>query len=194
MKRREFITQLSATAAAWPLSVRAQQNGSMRRVGVLMNLTADNSDGQTRIAALSRALKELGWSVGQNIRLHLFGGKTSVRRQLVDDVGRLLAKVVRRLVWSGAEDETRPGIGAQELIGYLGLGHLVERLTSAVQWNDIVDVHFLDRCDRVAHVVFLIGCKVEATDNRVNFIDTRSRLGLFDRVDHSAMRTRGQYD
>jgi len=43
----------------------------------------------------------------------LFGGKQSVRRQLVDDVRQLLAKVVRCLVWSGAEDETRPGIGAQ---------------------------------------------------------------------------------
>jgi putative ABC transport system substrate-binding protein len=74
MKRREFITQLSATAAAWPLSVRAQQNGSMRRVGVLMNLTADNSDGQTRIAALSRALKELGWIEGRTLQIDIRWG------------------------------------------------------------------------------------------------------------------------
>jgi hypothetical protein len=43
-----------------------------------------------------------------------------------------------------------PGIGAQELVGYLGLGHFVEGLTSAVEWNDVVDVHILDRDDRVA--------------------------------------------
>src|SRR6516162_3723619 len=162
----------------WSFAARAQQRERMRSVGVLTPFSPHDSEGQNRVTAFVQAMQQLGWSVGQNIRLHLFGGKTSVRRQLVDDVGRLLAKVVRRLVWSGAEDETRPGIGAQELIGYLGLGHFVERLTSAVQWNDVVDVHFLDRCDRVAHVVFLIGCKVEATDNRVNFIDTRSRLGL----------------
>jgi hypothetical protein len=36
-------------------------------------------------------------------------------------------KYYKCLVWSGAEDETRPGIGAQELVGYLSLGHLVER-------------------------------------------------------------------
>src|SRR5262249_19714236 len=97
-------------------------------------------------------------------------------------------------VRSGAEDEPRTGIGAQEFVRYCGLSHLVERLTSAVQWNDVVDVYVLNRCYCVAYIVFLIGCKVEATDNRVNFIDTRSRLGLFDRVDHPAMTARGQYD
>ena len=57
---------------------------------------------------------------------------------------------------SGAENDACPGIGAQELVGYLDLGYLVEGLTSAVQWNNVVDVHILHRCDRVAHVVFLI--------------------------------------
>src|SRR6516165_1256171 len=47
-------------------------------------------------------------------------------------------------VRSGAEDEACAGIGAQEFIRYFGLSRLVERLTSAVQWNDVVDVHILD--------------------------------------------------
>src|SRR5215813_8080251 len=95
---------------------------------------------------------------------------------------------------SGAEDEACAGIGAQEFVRYFGLRRLVERLTSAVQWNDVVDVHILDRRYRVAHIVFLIGCKVEAPDDCVNFVDARSRLGLFDRVDHPAMAAGGQYD
>jgi len=71
-KRREFITLLGG-AAAWPIGARAQQGG-MRRVGVLMNLAADNSDGQTRIAALSRALKELGWIEGRNLQIDIRWG------------------------------------------------------------------------------------------------------------------------
>jgi putative ABC transport system substrate-binding protein len=68
MKRREFITLLTGTAA-WPLAVNAQQPDRLRRIGVLMNRAADNPEGQERLAAFHQGLQELGWGVGRNVRI-----------------------------------------------------------------------------------------------------------------------------
>src|SRR6516162_95943 len=71
--RREFITLLGGTAA-WPLAARAQQRERMRRIGVLMSTTADDPEGQARIAAFHQGLQELGWTVGRNARVDVRWG------------------------------------------------------------------------------------------------------------------------
>jgi putative ABC transport system substrate-binding protein len=83
MRRRTFITLLGGTAAAWPLPLSAQQSERMRRIGVLINLTADDPEGRARLAAFLEGLRELGWTHGRNIQIETrFGG---------GDVGRIRA-------------------------------------------------------------------------------------------------------
>ena len=68
-RRREFISLLGATAAAWPLAARGQPPERMRRIGVLMHLAADDPEGQARIGAFLQGLQEWGWAVGRNVRI-----------------------------------------------------------------------------------------------------------------------------
>ena len=68
MRRREFIT-LVGGVATWPLAARAQQIERMRRIGVLVNLAADDPMGQARIAAFVQGLQAAGWSDGRNVRI-----------------------------------------------------------------------------------------------------------------------------
>jgi len=68
--RRELLVALGGSAAAgWSLAARAQQGERVRRVGVLMNLAADDPEGQTRIVAFVQGLQQSGWTDGRNIRI-----------------------------------------------------------------------------------------------------------------------------
>jgi putative tryptophan/tyrosine transport system substrate-binding protein len=79
MRRREFITLLGA-AAAWPLAARAQQGERMRRIGVLMNLAADDAEGQARLATFRQGLQQLGWIEGRNAHLDVRWGAGDAER------------------------------------------------------------------------------------------------------------------
>src|SRR3981189_3527910 len=69
MKRRDFITLLGGAAVAWPLAARAQQDGRVRRVGMLMTTATDDPEGQARLAAFLQGLQQLGWIDGRNARI-----------------------------------------------------------------------------------------------------------------------------
>ena len=69
MSRREFITLLGGVAVAWPLAARAQQPERMRRIGVLMDTAANNTEGQERFAAFRQVLRERGWVEDRNIQI-----------------------------------------------------------------------------------------------------------------------------
>jgi putative ABC transport system substrate-binding protein len=80
MRRRDFITLFGGAAAAWPLSLRAQQSERMRRIGVFMSLAADDKQGQARLAAFLQGLQELGWTDGRNVRIDIRWGTGDVDR------------------------------------------------------------------------------------------------------------------
>jgi len=61
--------------------VRAQQGEHMRRIGVLMNRTAGDPDGQARLAAFQQGLHQLGWSDGRNVRIDIRWGEDVVDRE-----------------------------------------------------------------------------------------------------------------
>jgi putative ABC transport system substrate-binding protein len=65
MRRREFIILLGAGAAAWPVAARAQQ--TMPVIGWLGSETRQDED--IRIVPFRQALKELGYTEGQNLAI-----------------------------------------------------------------------------------------------------------------------------
>jgi ABC-type uncharacterized transport system substrate-binding protein len=73
--RRKFLATLGGAAVTWPLAARAQQGERVRRMGVLMGMTADDPESQVRLAAFAQGLQQLGWTVGQNIQIdYRWGG------------------------------------------------------------------------------------------------------------------------
>jgi putative tryptophan/tyrosine transport system substrate-binding protein len=78
--RRFFLTALGSAAASLPFSARAQQPEQMRRIGVLMNRAADDSEGQAYVAAFQEGLQQLGWSDGRNVRIDIRWGENDFDR------------------------------------------------------------------------------------------------------------------
>src|SRR5215469_6622548 len=95
MKRREFIAGLGG-AAAWPLVARAQQGERVRRVGVLMGILNDDSEGRAEMAALRQGLAEHGWVEGRTIDIAVRwpGGNIELIESLAKELVELKADVL----------------------------------------------------------------------------------------------------
>jgi putative tryptophan/tyrosine transport system substrate-binding protein len=71
MKRREFITTLGGAAAAWPLSARAQQPASQRRIAIfhpaIPTTLLTETGGGSAWRAFFAELRRLGYVEGENL-------------------------------------------------------------------------------------------------------------------------------
>jgi putative tryptophan/tyrosine transport system substrate-binding protein len=100
MKRREFVTLLGGAATgscvSWPMAARAQQTERVRRIGVLMGLTADDPEAKARVAAFVQELQRLGWSDGLNARIDFrwAAGDAERTRRYAEELVRIAPDVI----------------------------------------------------------------------------------------------------
>jgi putative ABC transport system substrate-binding protein len=109
--RRDFITLLGG-AAAWPLAVRAQQGNRVRRIGVLVAGDENDPMMKPRVFAFERALSDLGWTNGRNLRMDLrWGGDDTNRmRERAQELVRLQPEIIltgATLATAALQRETR---------------------------------------------------------------------------------------
>src|SRR3974377_2142768 len=69
MRPRERIKLVAGSAAAWPLSLWAQQPDRTRRVGVLLGIVESDPETNARLKAFRLGMRDLGWIEGRNIQI-----------------------------------------------------------------------------------------------------------------------------
>jgi ABC-type uncharacterized transport system substrate-binding protein len=97
MKRREFIVFLGGSAAAWPLTARAQQ--ATQPVVAFINVGSPELR-RDRVATFGKGLSETGYTQGQNVSVeyHWLDGTEDQTARLPLLVADLLRRQVALLV------------------------------------------------------------------------------------------------
>ena len=98
MRRREFISLVGATAAAWPLAAQAQRSNRMRLLGVLIGFVESDPAGQSQLKAFQATLTKIGWTVGDNLQIEIRwgGGDADKVRTLAKELVDLRPDVILR--------------------------------------------------------------------------------------------------
>src|SRR5262245_24953365 len=114
IRRREFVILLAGgVPAAWPVVSRAQQPGTMRRVGVLMGYAEEEPEAKVRLAGFRQGLEKLGWSEGRNVRIdYRYSSAATVEQvqELAKELVALQPEVILApgtLIADGVQRETR---------------------------------------------------------------------------------------
>jgi putative ABC transport system substrate-binding protein len=70
MRRRQFLGVLGC-AAAWPVALKAQSTDHARVIGILSILGSDDPEAKTRISVFEQTLRQLGWTVGRDLKFEI---------------------------------------------------------------------------------------------------------------------------
>jgi putative tryptophan/tyrosine transport system substrate-binding protein len=89
MRRRDFIKAVATSAAAWPLSARAQP-AKVRRVGLLLGLAENDPEANARVKAFRLGMRDLEWIEGRNVQIDIrFAGSS------LDLINKHVAELVK---------------------------------------------------------------------------------------------------
>jgi putative tryptophan/tyrosine transport system substrate-binding protein len=69
MDLRKLLNFVGILVLAWPIQADAQPSVGTRRIGVLMYLEENDSQGKIYLDAFLQGLQKLGWTVGRNLRI-----------------------------------------------------------------------------------------------------------------------------
>jgi putative ABC transport system substrate-binding protein len=114
MRRREFIALLGG-AAVWPIAARAQQAGTIARIGVLTTGLEDAVSGGPGYRAFVAELERLGFAEGRNLVIEVGRTDQGADRAFADAAAMVRANVAV-IVSSGADLPLEAAMGASPTV------------------------------------------------------------------------------
>ena len=114
IRRREFITLIGGSAAAWPFSAGAQQTADKHpRIGAILTSRSENSE------AFLSGLREAGYVDGQNMLLEsrFFGSEPD----RLDEIARELAALKCSVIFAANPYAIRAAMNVTSTIPIVGV-------------------------------------------------------------------------
>jgi putative tryptophan/tyrosine transport system substrate-binding protein len=106
VRRRQFITLLGGTAAAWPLATRAQQPERVRRVGFLLGAIPPAQFGLGDLGGFAQGMRELGYVEGRDFVIEWRSAEGRYER--LYDLAAELARLKVDVILLGSPPAVRP--------------------------------------------------------------------------------------
>jgi putative ABC transport system substrate-binding protein len=182
IRRREFITLLGGSAAAWPVAARAQPVDRVRQVGVVVTLSERDPEAQARLAAFREGLQKLGWTEGRNLHIEYrwSAGDAERLRAYVADLVAMTPDVIvagnnTALIALRAATRTVPIVFAQ-VNDPVGNGYVASlarpggNITGFALYETIIGVKWLELLKEIAPLVVRVAIIHDPIDFNVKLV------------------------